>query len=99
MGLFIFSIISFLPVAFFSSRSLDYNHFSDSINDLPANIQAILGNLKMWAILVNPAHRTKDLSEHIDEFPSVVYLFDLLSRIGISYFLFQMVSAFRKFSK
>ncbi|WP_230150434.1 hypothetical protein [Pedobacter sp. Bi27] len=99
MGLFIFSIISFLPVAFFSSRNLDYNHFLDSINDLPVNIHAILGNLKMWAILVNPAHRTKDLSEHIDEFPSVVYLFDLLSRIGISYFLFQMVSAFRKFSK
>lgn len=99
LGLFIFSIISFLPVAFFSSKHLDYNHFLDSIDDIPANINAIRDNLKMWAILVNPAHRTKDLNDNIDEFPSVLYLFDLFSRIGISYFLFQMISAFRKFSK
>ncbi|MCX2494726.1 hypothetical protein OQX63_14660 [Pedobacter sp. PF22-3] len=99
LGLFIFSIISFLPVAFFSTKYLDYNHFLNSIDDIPANIHAIRDNLKMWAILVNPAHRTKDLSENIDKFPSVLYLFDLFSRIGISYFLFQMISAFRKFSK
>lgn len=86
-------------MAFFSSDNLDYAHFMDSIDDLPINMHVVWHNLKMWVVLLNPAHRIKDLSEKVDTYPSVVYLFDLLSRVVVSYFLFQMISAFRKFSK
>ncbi|MGN8055134.1 hypothetical protein ACTJKN_02600 [Pedobacter sp. 22163] len=95
-----FSLASYLPVGFLTSEKLDYNHFSLDPDDLLLNLKIVfLDNIKMWAILLNPAHRIKDLTENIDQYPSVVYLFDLLSRVVVSYFLFQIVSAFRKFSK
>lgn len=95
-----FSFAAYLPVGFLTSETLDYNDFSLDPDNLLINLKVVFwDNLKMWIILLNPAHRIKDLTEHIDKYPSIVYLFDLLSRIVVSYFLFQIVSAFRKFSK
>ncbi|RQO77800.1 hypothetical protein DBR40_07440 [Pedobacter sp. KBW01] len=98
-GLLFFSALSYIPVGFYASSKLDYHHFATSWNDLPVNLKVLWDNIVMWVVLLNPTHRIKDLSDNIDDFPSVVYVFDLLSRIVVSYFIFQMVSAFRKFSK
>ncbi|SDC23688.1 hypothetical protein [Pedobacter soli] len=98
-GLVVFSLASYIPVGFLASDKLDYNHFASSWKDLEISFWVILENLKMWIVLLNPTHRIKDLTENIDQSPKIIYLFDLLSRIIVSYYIFQMVSAFRKFSK
>lgn len=98
--LIFFSLISYLPIGFLTSSRLDYSRFADSFSDIALNFKVVFwDNLKTWLVLLNPAHRLSDVSDKINEFSSWVYFWDLLSRIIVSYFIFQMISAFRKFNK
>lgn len=98
-GLIIFSLLSYAPVGWLTSDRLDYTKFATTFDDLMFNVSVLVLNLKTWLVLLNPTHRIKDITESIDKFPPIVYFFDLISRVVISYFIFQMVSAFRKFNK
>jgi hypothetical protein len=52
-----------------------------------------------WSIL-NPVRRLSDIYEHNKKpFDGTTIFWDYFSRIFVSYFLFQIVSAFRKYSK
>lgn len=99
-GLIFFSLISYIPIGFLTSDQLDYTRFAASFDEVLLNARVIaFDNFKSWFILLNPAHRINDLASDITKFSSAVYFWDILSRIVVAYFLFQMVSAFRKFSK
>ncbi|MBD1384608.1 hypothetical protein IDJ75_04900 [Mucilaginibacter rigui] len=99
-GLIVFSFICYIPVGFLTSEHLDYTKAAVSLDDLIVNARVIfLDNIKTWLTLFNPTHRVKDITESIDKFSSWVYFWDFISRIVVAYFIFQMVSAFRKFSK
>lgn len=99
-GLIFFSLISYIPIGFLTSDQLDYARFASSFDEVLLNVRVIVfDNFKSWFILLNPAHRINDLASDITKFPSAVYFWDILSRVVVAYFLFQMVSAFRKFSK
>lgn len=98
--LLVFSFVSYLPLAFLTSSKLDYSHFAKSIADIWLNLRVIFyDNLKSWAIILNPTHRLSDLNDNIENYSHWIYFWDLLSRIIVSYFIFQMISAFRKFNK
>lgn len=98
--LLVFSFIFYLPIGFLASSKLDYDNFARNWDDIQLSLQAMFhDNLKMWLVSLNPTHRVKDFSEKIDNYPSLIYLFDLLSRVVVSVFIFQVVSAFRKLSK
>lgn len=99
-GLILFSFISYIPIGFLTSEHLNYGRYATTINDILFNAHVIfVENLKSWIVLLNPTHRIKDISESIDKFSPWVYFWDFLSRVIISYFIFQTVSAFRKFSR
>ena len=96
----LFTFISYVPIGFLISDQLDYAHFASSWSDVWINIKVIFyDNIKNWLIILNPTHRIKDLDENIENYSSWVYLWDFLSRIIVSYFIFQVISAFRKFNK
>lgn len=99
-GLLIFSFVSYIPIGFLTSPDLDYTKFARSCMDFGLNGRVVfIDNIKSWLIVLNPAHRIADFADDIDRFSKWLYLWDMLSRIVVAYFIFQMVSAFRKFSK
>lgn len=98
--LMLFSFVSYLPIGFLTSDRLDYTKFASSISDIGLNLRVLFyDNLKDWIVLLNPIHRISDINENINKYSSWIYFWDLLSRITVSYFIFQMISAFRKFNK
>ncbi|MHA4895641.1 hypothetical protein ACXZ1K_12880 [Pedobacter sp. PWIIR3] len=99
-GLVLFSFISYIPIGFLTSTELDYSKFARSCSDVLLNCRVIVyDNIKSWVVVLNPAHRINDFAEDITKYSNWLYLWDILSRIVVAYFIFQMVSAFRKFSK
>jgi hypothetical protein len=98
-GLIIFSLLTYAPVGWLTSGRLDYTKFARSFDDVVFNASVLVQNFRTWLVLLNPTHRVKDITEDIDKFPPTVYFFDLISRVVVSYFIFQIVSAFRKFNK
>nr|WP_068891251.1 hypothetical protein [Pedobacter panaciterrae] len=99
-GLIFFSLLSYIPIGFLTSDKLNYHKIARTWNDLRINLRVITyDNFKSWFILLNPTHRITELADDISKYSSWLYFWDILSRIIVAYFIFQMVSAFRKFSK
>jgi hypothetical protein len=74
--------------------------FATSFSDIALNLKILFyDNIKIWIVLLNPVHRISDLNEKINNYSDWIYFWDLLSRVIVSYFIFQMISAFRKFNK
>lgn len=95
-----FSFVFYIPIGFLISDKLDYSRFLQGGYDIGVNLRVVFyDNLKLWLVLLNPAHRVSDLSKNIDCVSSWVYFWDIFSRVIVSYFLFQTISAFRKFNK
>lgn len=98
--LVVFSFISYIPICILTSPQLDYHQPASSLEDVLYNLNVVFySNIKEWLIILNPTHRITDINQHIEGFSGWIQLWDLLSRIIVSYFIFQVVSAFRKFSK
>ncbi|GAA0882861.1 hypothetical protein GCM10009120_14580 [Sphingobacterium siyangense subsp. cladoniae] len=102
IGLLTMSFLCYLPIAILTSPNLDQSRFMSSCSDLMDNVSAVLSfnQLKQWFVLLNPAHRIGDLfdsSQH--NISTLIYMIDFLSRIIVAYFVFQLVSAFRKYNK
>ncbi|MDP1744660.1 MAG: hypothetical protein Q8L90_03730 [Bacteroidota bacterium] len=98
--LFLFSFVCYIPVGFLTSDTLNYDKFANSWIDIRQNVKIVCwDNIRNWLVLLNPAHRIKDIDENIDKYSHWVYFWDLLGRVVISFFIFQTVSAFRKFHK
>jgi hypothetical protein len=96
----IFSFVFYIPIGFLNSSELDYLHFARSWADAGLNLKIIFHhNLKKWFVLMNPTHSLKDINENMIQLSGWIYFWDFLSRIIVSYFLFQIISAFRKFNK
>ncbi|HNW97995.1 MAG TPA: hypothetical protein PKK00_06255 [Bacteroidales bacterium] len=94
------SFICFIPIGFLNSNELDYSTFASSLSDIAFNLKIIFWeNLNNWLIIINPAHSLKDLNENFSHLSKWIYFWDFLSRIVVSYFIFQTISAFRKFNK
>ncbi len=95
-----FSLLTYLPIGFLSSTDIDYAHFADSWQDIAVNLRVVFwDNLKQWPQLLNPAHAIRQVVSDVDKFPGIIHFFDFLSRVVAAYFIFQIVSAFRKFIK
>jgi hypothetical protein len=98
--LLLFSFLSYVPIGWLTSDALDYTQWAASWADFGFNLKVIFwDNLKTYLIILNPTHRINEINENIDRYSSWVYFWDLLSRIVLAYFYFQVVSAFRKFNK
>ncbi|MES2373840.1 MAG: hypothetical protein V4557_14770 [Bacteroidota bacterium] len=99
-GIFIIaSFVCFIPIGFLISPDLDFNSWAASWHDVLENIQAPFKNIKHWFVVMNPTHNFKDISESISHLSGWVYFWDFISRVVSAYFIFQIVSAFRKFNK
>lgn len=98
--LFLFSFIFYIPIGFINSSRLDYTSLANSYNDIILNLEVIfVDNFYMWIVSLNPIHRLQDFNIDFEKTSKWIYIWDILSRIVVSYFIFQMVSAFRKFNK
>ncbi len=98
--LIIFSFLSCIPITLLTSAELDYTKFDISFINIIYDTKVFFHSFfKIWMVLLNPTHRIADIDKNIDNYSGIVYFLDMLSRVVVSYFIFQMVSAFRKFSK
>jgi hypothetical protein len=99
-GLLVASFVSYIPIAIVISNKLDFTNIDFLGSPLVGNLlDAISDNFKLWFILLNPTHRISDLAENIGNVSTWLYFWDMLSRIVVAYFIFQTVTAFRKFSR
>lgn len=93
----LWTFIFYLPIGYFNSPFLDYSIFAHSFHDVWLNIKVILWyNLKFWFVLMNPTHSLKDIFGESTTF-GWLYFWDMITRIVVSYFIFQIISGFRKF--
>lgn len=99
--LFFSAAILSIPISFFTSATLNYSTLATCKEDIRASLFAAFSSdtISRLFIILNPTHRVSDLVDHSNKIPVGLYVVDLLSRVVVSYFLFQIVSAFRKFNK
>jgi len=92
------SFVCYLPLGFFNSSLLNYSKFAHSFHEVLFNFRVVLWeNLKYWFVLMNPAHSLKDLFGESTSISGWFYFWDVIARIVISYFIFQIITGFRKF--
>jgi hypothetical protein len=92
------SIVVYIPIGLLSSDLLDHSRIATTWADLVINFRILFyDNIKFLFVILNPAHRVTDFK--LGEISFWLYFWDIISRIVVSYFLFQTISAFRKFSK
>jgi hypothetical protein len=72
--------------------------FNLNWNNFDYTIETIIENLNIFFQLLNPIHDIKKVYEGF-EITNLTYLIDYFSRITMSFFIFQIVSAFRKYIK
>lgn len=102
IGLLSISFLCYVPIAIMTSQKLDQSQVMNSCSDLIANVVAVFdfNQLKQWFVLLNPAHRIVDLFDNTSKnISTTIYIIDFLSRIIVAYFVFQLISAFRKYNK
>ena len=100
--LLIASFLCYIPIAILSTEQLNQSQFMSSCSDLRANVAVIFdfNQMKQWIVLLNPTHRIVELFDKAPErISTIIYIFDFISRIFVAYFVFQLISAFRKFNK
>lgn len=98
--LILFSFLFYIPIGFLNTQVLDHLHFASSIAEVGNTLKITFwDNLTNWVTILNPTHSMKDLNENIHSISPWIYFWDLLSRVFVSYFIFQTISAFRKFNK
>lgn len=88
----IFSFLSYIPIAI----TVNFVPFDPCC---PNNNFSVFSNIENWIIIMNPLHRISDIITKNQNVSTAIYFWDFLSRIIVSYFIFQIVSAFRKFNK
>ncbi|ETZ24174.1 hypothetical protein [Pedobacter sp. V48] len=99
-GLLFASLICYIPIAIVISNKLDFTNIDILGNPLIGNLLiALRDNFKLWFILLNLTHRISELAENITNISTWLYFWDMISRIVVAYFIFQIVTAFRKFSR
>lgn len=86
-------LVFYLPYAFYISNLTVMPSVIEEVKQ--AGI-ALWDNLRLLTILSNPAH---DLSKILNDPPGIFYFWDMLLRLVTAYFIFQIVSAFRKYVK
>lgn len=100
--LLIASFLCYIPIAILSTEQLNQSQFMSSCSDLRANVAVIFdfNQMKQWIVLLNPTHRIFELFDKAPErISTIIYIVDFISRIFVAYFVFQLISAFRKFNK
>ncbi|MBB5439394.1 hypothetical protein HDC92_003087 [Pedobacter sp. AK017] len=94
------SFVCYMILAFLVTKRLDRSHFLSTWPEIYYNLKVFFYyEVKIWLIVLNPAHYLKDIDENIKGLSFWVYFADMFSRIVVSYFIFQVISAFRKFNK
>jgi hypothetical protein len=94
--LFVFTLIIYILMAIGINPDINWSFDPDNFESTIQNLNKGLYN---YFTLLNPAHRITDLFLDIDRsnFGSWFYFIDFLSRIIVSYLLFQTITAFRKY--
>ena len=96
----LFSLIIYLPIIFTLDPRLNWSisfKWSDILNTLSV---VFYNDIKLLPVLLNPAH-TMDLKEILGKSinPNFwTYFWDIILRIIMSYFIFQTIVAFRKYT-
>lgn len=72
---------------------------ASSLEDVKANFEILWKNNGAYWSLLNPVRRLPDVYPGSKLFSGLTIFLDYFSRIIVSYFIFQIISAFRKYSK
>ncbi len=91
------NFILYIPIALLTSTKLAHDKFATSLRDVRLSLSEIFyGRLYIYPQLLNPAH-ILDRIVDVRSSPGIIYFVDALNRIVIAYFIFQIVTAFRKY--
>ncbi|HXS36415.1 MAG TPA: hypothetical protein VN721_06920 [Flavipsychrobacter sp.] len=92
------SFIIYVPIALCVNPNILLKP-SFSQHDISLTLKVIFYNeLKLWFEILNPTHSTNIFGE-ANNSNGVIYFLDFIERVIVAYFLFQIISAFRKFIK
>ncbi len=95
--LFAAALIFYFPTAFCASN-LECS-FAPTVWDLCNTLKVFFWyQLRIYPQLLNPTHDLSKMIEH-KNLPGVLYFSDFLCKLVVSYFLFQIITAFRKYVK
>jgi hypothetical protein len=90
----------FLPVIYRFSGTLVCLIFRDFVNNITNTMKTLYHYKKIMVQMLNPVHSLKSLFNVEEaEISGWVHFWDYFYKIVLSYFIFQTISAFRKYSK
>ncbi|MBK7148091.1 MAG: hypothetical protein IPH78_04525 [Bacteroidetes bacterium] len=98
--LLLFSFIFYIPIGFFGSPNIDFYRPDLSLSGIWFVLKEVFwSQIGLYPQLLNPAHSLRWMMQNFHELPGIIHFFDYLHRIVTAYFIFQIVSAFRKYVK
>lgn len=98
--MFAFTFPIYACIALLGSEALDQTKFARSCADIVLNVREILwSQIPAYFQLLNPAHILSRIFTSVESKPGIIQILDFIFRIISTYFIFQTVSAFRKYLK
>lgn len=96
----IISFVLYIPIALLTSPELEPWSISLAIPDIVNSLRVIFGHsLAYWPQLLNPVHELSTIVGLDLKLPPSIHFLDFLYRIVDSFFIFQIIVAFRKYHK
>lgn len=92
----VFAFVFYIPIALLNAKTLIPYTLSFSGRNIANTLTEIYEQRGIYFQLLNPTHSLSGLYGTTARNPSII-LFDILHRIITSYFLFQIITAFRKY--
>lgn len=95
---FVFTYILFIPIDLLGSDSFNFNPVDSFLSKLGLSFLKIINHLPKYFELLNPTHNLSNIYKLTNK-SGWIYFFDFIHRIITAFFVFQIVSAFRKIIK
>jgi hypothetical protein len=96
----IFTFLFYIPIALLGSGKLEPYKFATSWSDLWISVKEVCWfQLPIYVQLLNPTHVMARMYKDAYSLPGAIHVFDFFIRVLSAYFIFQIISAFRKYVK
>lgn len=96
----IFTFILYIPIALLGSDKISPFALATSWREVKLTLGEIfIDQIRIYPQLLNPTHILNRMYTNVYKLPALIHWFDGLHRIITTYFIFQIISAFRKYVK
>lgn len=95
----IFTFLFYIPIVLLASEKVNVSCLASNWSEITLTFREVFNQLYVFILLLNPTHSLDKIFPNIESVSHWIYLFDFLFKVITAYFIFQIISAFRKYVK